>query len=413
MRVPHVPRFNLGNTLLALALALFVWLLVTMFWPRSHDHLIPVCDTWGRYGYINEHGQLIIPCQFKWAGPFGVKDTALVHTNNDAVFINKEGNVTLQVPMTPLRNFDEHGMTLFLHNGKFGWMDQEGKVLLPAIWEWADDFDAKDMAAVEVERGWRWIDRKGQFVFPGSWSTLTRAFDSEGWAAVEVNDRTTFIDRKGNVVLQTNYRGAQYNFDSHGWAMMRDNKRYDWINRQGKVQLSYEADECHEFDSFGWAAFRKDKTIGWINRQGQVVLTMPLDQCCTFATNTWAVIVRNQLHGVIDRQGNEMLPPIWSRGIFRIDQADPNSPIFCCSDLVLPTWLENTGKKVFQFLGKPWTPLLKCHVYNSKFELLWRSDGWVNHKEWYLGLGTILLALLGLWLKLKSRKSLHEKSLRV
>lgn len=401
-------RFNLANGLLGIALALFLSLFALCFWPASTDHLIPVCNTWGRYGYVNENGRLIIPCQFEWAGPFGIHGTALVHTLDDhAVFIDKSGNIKLQVPMTPLHNFDKHGMCLFLQNGKFGWIDQQGNILIQPTWEWACSFDDHDMAYVEspTGAGIGWIDRKGQNVIPCKWRGAASAFDAQGWIAVPLDDHIVFIDRQGNVVLTTTYQtGSYHNFDSHGWALMRTDKKWDWIDRQGKVHLTFEADECSDFDSFGWAAFRRDKTIGWINRQGQVTLTMPLDQCCSFQTREWAVIFRNQRCGVIDRQGQEIIPPVWNRGIFQIDPGDPHSPIWCSGERDLPAWLDAACKKVFQWLGKPWKAPLRYHLYNSRFELIWRSDDWLNFKEWYLGLTATFFAILGTWMKLKTRK---------
>lgn len=152
----------------------------------------------GKYGFADESGNVVIPCQWEWAWSFS------------------EG-------LAPVQDDKE----------KWGYIDKTGDVVIPCKWKDAWDFSEGLAAVMDDNLTWGYIDKNGEVVIPCQW--LFAGMFSEGLADVmDLSVKCGYIDKTGNVVIPCEWRET-YGFSKGlAWAM-DDNEKWNWIDKTGKV----------------------------------------------------------------------------------------------------------------------------------------------------------------------------------
>jgi hypothetical protein len=169
------------------------------------EGLFPVReDDKSGYGYIDKSGKMVIPPQFKSAGPFS------------------EGLAAVRI------------------KGRYGYIDRSGKMVIPPQFEHASPF-SEGLALINSNGNQcGYIDQSGKLVINGEEFVLARGF-SEGLAAVMGrNEKYGFIDKTGKFVIQPQfYRVGDF---SEGLAAVQPvdaswpgNLAY--INQRGQVVI--------------------------------------------------------------------------------------------------------------------------------------------------------------------------------
>ncbi len=89
----------------------------------------------GKYGYANQHGEVVIPCIYGEAYPF-ISGTATVSKNKLSGVIDKNGKniIPLKFDELGLKGFQDNIMP-FEQNDKWGVIDSNGKILVKAKYE--------------------------------------------------------------------------------------------------------------------------------------------------------------------------------------------------------------------------------------------------------------------------------------
>lgn len=103
---------------------------------------IPVKDTNGKYGYINKHGKLVVPCIYSSADLFynrgavvELKDT--LHPDVDAIgIINKRGKVLIPFKYHSISTWARH-KSMMVRTSKYdgyGYVDRKGNLTSPFVY---------------------------------------------------------------------------------------------------------------------------------------------------------------------------------------------------------------------------------------------------------------------------------------
>lgn len=118
-----------------------------------------------RFGFADENGKVVIPCQWKSAS-----------------------------------NFSEGLALVMSDRGEWGYIDKKGKIIIPYRWIQAGTF-CEGLARVEdTNFKWGYIDKTGKEVIPCQWETAKNF--SNGLALVKDNHFKEYqIDRTGKVIL--------------------------------------------------------------------------------------------------------------------------------------------------------------------------------------------------------------------
>lgn len=113
-------------------------------WGEFSEGLAWVQDHIGLYGYVNQEGEEVIPCQYGSANDFH-DGLAFVFssTSDQRFFIDQKGKVKIKVAkkIISVSNFHDGLVRIQSKNRLFGYMNQEGKVVISCQYDEATDFE--------------------------------------------------------------------------------------------------------------------------------------------------------------------------------------------------------------------------------------------------------------------------------
>ena len=166
---------------------------------RAEDAKLRPIQRDGKYGFADESGRVVIPCQWEYAYKFSEGLAQVQDANWKCGFIDKTGKVVIPCQWKGAGAFSEGLAAVKDANGKCGFIDKTGKVVIPCQWKRAYGF-SEGMAKVQDANGkCGFIDKTGKVVIPCQWEDA-RAF-SEGLAKVaDAEWKWWIIDKTGKVV---------------------------------------------------------------------------------------------------------------------------------------------------------------------------------------------------------------------
>jgi hypothetical protein len=119
----------------------------------------------GLWGFMNQSGEIVIPCQWKMASKFREGLAKIVDGNNRCGFIDKTGKLVLPCQWKNALWFSEGLAGVQDDNEKWGFIDKTGQVVIPFIWSNVQWFSNGRVRVQEkIGGGWHDIDRNGNAV---------------------------------------------------------------------------------------------------------------------------------------------------------------------------------------------------------------------------------------------------------
>jgi hypothetical protein len=201
--------------------------------------------TGGRYGFIDEKGQVKIKPEYENAGKFS-GGVAWVKSKDKYGYIDMLGNLKIPISFQSASDFSE-GVARVRLNGKYGYIDHNGKMVIEPQFTEAGNF-SNGLVAIRVDFKYGYFDRQLKMIIPPRFESAGDF--SEGLASVAVrNDqlglRYGYINDRGSFVLKPTYESAE-NF-SDGLAAVRDEGKYYYIDPTGKKVLKVPEGYPHPF----------------------------------------------------------------------------------------------------------------------------------------------------------------------
>ncbi|MEO7098594.1 MAG: WG repeat-containing protein [Luteolibacter sp.] len=195
------------------------------------------------YGYVNPRGEEVIPLHFQDARPFS-EGFAAVKQAGKWRFIDINGNFTIKENFDDAQSFSEGLAAVKLEETDWGFIDTKGKLVIPfAHSSWFKFSDGLSAAGTLGTPG-ALINRKGEVsVTFRSGAIPTGAF-SEGLitlsGGIDKKSGQTlrgFGDKEGNIVIPLKYEGA---YDFHeGLAAVRKDGKYGFIDKNGDLRIPH------------------------------------------------------------------------------------------------------------------------------------------------------------------------------
>ena len=356
-------------------------------------------------GYINEKGEEIIPCQFKFAGRFknGIADVWSANRNmNDnpeqidtiGNFINKQNDKQHFVDVMYFLD----GIALVKnYDGKWGFIDKSGHEIIACQFDNAGHFSA-GIAPVKKGGKWFFIHKDGSIAINDSFDEVITLFNKGKLIAVK-NGKYGMIDTMGNVVLpfEFNYLGEFH----YGLAPAQIGEHFGYINPQGKMRFksrdktlpfsegvgAINDSLCTYFiDTMGNTLFRlrgtqqyrpfseglvqllDDDNVIYVNRYGKTVLQLiKCEQAYNF-DHGFAIAGKTRRNssglGMINKRGQWIIPPIYSslsnftkEGIAEAKLNGRIGYINKRNQVVIPFTYEQAGAITDD--KDPWIPVMK------------------------------------------------------
>ncbi len=232
------------------------------------EGLAAVVDDNGHLGYIDKTGREVIPCQFSYQDMTrgGMIDNrydfhdGLARTERDGYygFIDKTGREVIACQYDYAHDFNE-GLVAVRKNGKYGFIDKDGKLIVDFIYDEVGGF-SEGLSVVykytEIDcdgDGYEdalvgYIDKTGKEVIEVKY--LQGGDFSEGLAYVSEGGNYMYINKSGEVVLPAKYKAASC--FKEGLALVQEDDGRDgeinifnygkYIDKTGKVVIPFSAD---------------------------------------------------------------------------------------------------------------------------------------------------------------------------
>jgi hypothetical protein len=198
-----------------------------------------VVEIEGKYGYVNEKLESVIPPQFDMANDFS-EGLASVKIAGKYGYIDKTGKFVIKPQFDEAKEFSEglaaigftskekpKDMDIFYNPMRYGYIDKSAKVVIDPIYGQASRF-SEGLAAVSIEKK-----------DSGTYILLNMQIECGPIA------KCGYIDRNGRVVIAYKFKGAS-SF-SEGLAAVKIGNKFGYIDKNDKIIIKPTLEYAGEF----------------------------------------------------------------------------------------------------------------------------------------------------------------------
>lgn len=306
---------------------------------NNTDHLYRIY-VGGKYGFINEKGQIAIDPQFDKAYFYFSDGVCFAALDERKGLINYDGEFVVELNNVSWVYSFHDGQAIFYDNswryqgvldtsgniivpslykevtrdslgyivedtlGNMGLLDKQGKTILPCRFD-AVNPSSEGLFVVATSNHCGYVDAQGEWVIDSIYDDA-RGF-GDGIARVKKDGKWFFIDHSGQVVERLScYNNILTGFhDNH--AFIEESGGIWLINTNGTKISKIDADSVFSFRE-GLASFKKDGKFGKIDTTGKVIVQPNYDRL--YATEKgMSKFSENGKYGLIDKDGQIIVQP--------------------------------------------------------------------------------------------------------
>lgn len=257
----------------------------------------------GKYGYIDENGHPVIPCEYENAFSFTDK-LAAVCKDGKWGYIDADGNLKIDYKYGFASTFED-GLACVNMNGNYGYIDLEENIVIPFEYMDARGF-ADGLAAVSKGTGYGYINASGEVVIDYNFLKPGTFQNGYAYALFKGEAEFNWIDHLGNVVFSEGYDNIRTIRDGIA-AVQKDNK-WGYVNAEDEVVIPFEYTDALGYND-GLAPVRIDNSWYVIDANNNIVLESKYR--ILSAVEDGLIIVTelgSSKYGVIDLDGNLIIP---------------------------------------------------------------------------------------------------------
>lgn len=190
-----------------------------------------------KFGFVDRHGNEVIPCTWHSAGPFSEYMAGVLDDNKKCGYVDVTGQLAIPCKWKEGWPFHE-GLARVQEGLRIGMINQRGQLVIPCVWVAMGDCSEGLVGVMDADGKCGYVDRTGKVVIPCRWKQVWTF--SEGLAIVQdFNKRLGFIDKNGELVIPCRWKKANYFKD--GLAKVSDSKsfffqdKWVYIDKQGRI----------------------------------------------------------------------------------------------------------------------------------------------------------------------------------
>lgn len=270
-----------------------------------------VVDDNGKSGFINDVGEVVIPCRFKGLGKFR---NGLCSINGG--FIDHAGKWLIEPRFLVASEFSEGRAFFSLDGESFGFIDLRGHVAIRRDFQQCRLF-SEGLAGVCRDDRWGFIDHHGEVRIPHVFEAVRPQGFHYGLAGVQIDGRWGFIDPSGNFIIKPEYDDLK-SF-SEGLAPVSRDGKWGMVNLDGALTTNFEFNDLGELEG-GTATAKLNGRTGFICANGSWIIQPAFDRCYRFFGKL-AVVRKGDVYSYLRRDGKT----VWTSEPGAIVQAPPGA----------------------------------------------------------------------------------------
>lgn len=259
------------------------------------------------YGFIDTAGKLVLPARFSKAARFSDGLCKVAYTEQGKyreVFIRMDGTLALEPAYPDVGSF-HHGLAYVKINEEVCFLDKTGKIAINTHFSYCSGTISGDgITYVWKGDSSEYIDTAGKVV--AACAGMGNDDFSEGLARVQIGDSTFYLDKSGNIKIRPAQQELTYFAFSDGMAravLSGSNFRTGFIDTTGNVVIPLAYRHVEDFKE-GLAAFYDHGKWGFMDKQGNIIIPPRFEQMEQNGFyNGLCSVKEHRQWGYIDRQG--------------------------------------------------------------------------------------------------------------
>jgi hypothetical protein len=257
------------------------------------------------HGYIDRHGEVVIPFEFEHAEDFS-EERAIVGDLEKRGYIDRSGKLITEVRYQTAKPYAE-GLALVAEHdeyetGGYGFLDRAGKVAIPLALEQSGWF-IEGLAPASRGGRWGFIDPRGEWAIPPRYEASGYMMGER--TVIVLDGKAGVIDRRGELVVPCEYErivmlGQWFKGETEG-------ERVRVHARTG--ELLFETDwEVIEEPRDGLMIIARSYAgpFGYMDERGRVVIEPRFGFAAPFSDGL-AIVEDGGVWGIIDRSGKMLV----------------------------------------------------------------------------------------------------------
>ncbi|HEY5750788.1 MAG TPA: WG repeat-containing protein [Chryseolinea sp.] len=343
-------------------LPLLLALLWIPFSAMSQNHLVHY-KQYGKYGYKDDHGNVIIPAKYDFIGDFYGRITR-VKLNHRWGFVDQKGNLVTALKYDSADDyFRSTDRAWVLFHGKAGIIDGTGIEVIPTLYDDVGYAFNYDVDYIRNGRKYGLISKAGVEIVSPQYDSMTKDhYWRENRIGVMKNGKWGFIDLQGNVKVPFKYDAVDAFQEGH--ALVTLNAKMGFINSEGVEFVPPVYDRATTFHRYAGAVQRKGKW-GFVNEKGEMFVDFIYDDVREFGFNKFAP-VRKGGWGMVDTTGKVVIPTRFTE--VKIVNTDDQENVFVATRLYDKWGLMDTKGNI---VAEP----KYDEVYLEYFRIAFKLDG--------------------------------------
>lgn len=333
----------------------------------------------GKYGFINEKGDIIFEPQFDNAFFYFSDSVCFAQIGEKRGLINTEGQLSTELSdeISWVYSFHRNRAICIGTNNKYGIIDKNGTIILPIIYNKIICNDSIGFIVEDSIGNRGYVKNNGDYIVPCIFDDVNGYEDN--LMVVATSRRCGYVDTMGHWVIDSIYDDAR-GF-GNGYARVKKDGLWMFIDKKGESVKNLLFDEILTGFNDNRAFVKEGNSILLIDSKGNTIKEIAADTVYAFK-NGYATYRNGDLSGKIDTNGIVIIPPIYEgighfhNGLFSFERNGKYG------------WIDNNGKIVVEAVHNAdigtFDTLILCGLdtingawsityYNNQGEIIWRD----------------------------------------
>jgi len=276
-----------------------------------------------------------------------------VRRDNKSGFINKTGDVVIELKFDDLKNFSE-GLSAAKKDGEWGFINENGNFVIKPQFNEVKSFK-NGLAPVKIKDVWGFIDKAGNIVIKPRFIRADNFYDGLA-GVIEKNGQDYwrgYIDNKGKRAFPSGYNDREHFNEGFAFVKPKQSDKWTVINSKGTIITDLKFDYPSLFND-GIAIVRVNGKYGAIDTTGKYIIEPKFYNLFNFKDGI-AVASINDKYGFINKKGKFIINPVFedaaqfNEGLARVTLEVTYESKFANTEdeVMIPDYVENRPKSGF------------------------------------------------------------------
>ena len=251
-----------------------------------------VVDAHGYMGFVDENGQIVVPCKYALVGDYVQGRAIFKNTWGKYGFLDEKGQEVIHAQYRFLSNYDESGHAAAIQDEHFGFIDKWGKIVVPFQYDQVYSLQ-NGVASVSKKGKVGYINMSNKVLIPFTFDEGYQSVD--GLALVRMEKYWGYINEKGKVKIPWQFKQAQPFSEGRAWVAL--DAKYGMIDEKGNYQTSFKYDAVQPFED-GYSKFELGGKWGLIGINRNIVIPPLCDKISSVYDNKVVVSLFSKGYGI-------------------------------------------------------------------------------------------------------------------